>query len=382
MLATKIITLNVGGGVDKNIIFVNDSSSIPSTDVTTTGLVNQINEVVGQTVCSLSTGTPAYLEFQADVEIIVRGSSASNSANALLGFSLVAGVDQSNNSPIKGTYQIDTVGPAGDVHQVVINPDAPAPYLTSFASTADDGQAIQQFQVLRAGVQRIVSTTMSTQVETANLYYFDVELISQGTGDSYNIGADLQMTVKGFQSDGYYLTTDDPNLTFSPVEKPKLHISTSILEVGTSDDPSNATLLPGQNLQVNYDRSNTVANVDNYIRSDTERVINESPLARHLIPYFVRFSLTYAGGSAESLLTSDIQTYINGLEPAQTLDASELNQLAYNRGAISIQNPITLLAVIHNFDRTITVERSQDSLNTGSLAAFIPDVLLVTRTLT
>jgi hypothetical protein len=220
---------------------------------------------------------------------------------------------------------------------------------------------------------------MSKNLGTAGLYFFDVELISQGTGDQYNIQADLQLTVQGFRSDGYFITTDDPNLTFSPVERAKLHLSRSIFSVGVSDDPDNATQLAGQNIQIAYERSTLVNNVDNFARSETERVINASPLARHLIPYFVRFSLTYFGGSKEDVVIPDITSYITDLFPTETLDVSALEKLCSNRGARSVDNPIDLIAVIHNFDRTITVERSQDRLNTGRLAAFIPDVLNITR---
>jgi hypothetical protein len=149
--------------------------------------------------------------------------------------------------------------------------------------------------------------------------------------------------------------------------------------VGVSDDPNNATQLAGQNIQINYDRSALVNDVNNFATSDTERVINSSPLARHLIPYFVRFALTYFGGSAENVVIPDVQTYINGLLPEDTLDVSDLEQIVNNRGATLITNPVTLIAVIHNVDRSITVERSQDTLNIGRLAAFIPDILNITR---
>jgi hypothetical protein len=371
-LASLVLTISINGSVDKNIIFVRDSSAIPPGAVTAAGVVNQINQVVGQTICSLNGSNQ--LQFSADVAIIVRGSNAVYSANGLLGFSAVPGIDQNNNSPNAGTYTINTVAPNGNANRVKVTP--------SFTPTSVDNQAIQTFSVLRAGVQRVNSTVMSTQTSSANLYYFDVDLLSVGTGDVYNLPFGTQMAVEGFRSDGYYLTTADPNLTFSPVEQPQLHISPTILEVGTSDSPANATQLLGQNIQLNYDSSSIAANVDNYIRSDTERVINESPLGRHLIPYYVRFSMSYSGGSASNLVISDLETYINGLAPTDLLEVSSLEQIALNRNATSVENPITLYAVIHNFDRSITVETSQDSLNVGSLAAFIPDVLLVTQTLT
>jgi hypothetical protein len=364
-LNAKTLILSINGGPDKTIIFVRDSTSIPSTDVTRAGVTNQINQIVGQTICALDGSN--HLQFNPDASVIVRQTGT---ANTLLGFSAIA--DQNNDSPDKGTYVIDAVGPFGNVNELTVNSLVPFP--TGGTSTIN-----QQFKVYRAGLQRIVSTDMAKNVGTASLYFFDVQLVSEGTGDQYNIAEAQQLVVTGFRSDGYFLTTDDPDLTFSPVERPKLHLSRSILEVGVSDDPNNATQLAGQNIQINYSRSALVNDVNNFATSETERVINASPLARHLIPYFVRFVLTYFGGSAENVVIPDVQTYINALFPQDSLDVSDLEKIVNNRGATLITNPIDLIAVIHNFDRSITVERSQNKLNTGRLAAFIPDQLLITR---
>ncbi len=375
-LSTKTLTLSIGGGADKTIIFIQDSQAIPTGALTRAGVVTQINQVVGQTICSLTAGNQ--LQFNPTVSLTVRAPNPPiqpNTANALLGFSTVVGVDQPNDSPNKATYIIMAVGNAvtGSPNQITVVTSSSSPsFLLSDVQN-------QQFTVLRVGLQRIVSTAMATNVADAGLYYFDVELLSEGTGDQYNIGTQIQMTATGYRSDGYYLTTDDPNLTFSPIEKPKLHLSRSILEVGTTDSPGNATQLLGQNLQVNYDRSSLANDVNNFVTSDTERVINQSPLARHLIPYFVRFTASYLGGSNTDVTIPDLQTLILGLAPEEALEVSSIQQTLLNRGARVVDNPIDLVAVIHNFDRSITVERSQDKLNTGRLAAFFPDALLVTR---
>jgi hypothetical protein len=189
------------------------------------------------------------------------------------------------------------------------------------------------------------------------------------------------LSVTGFRSDGYWLTTADPNLSFSPLEQPELHLSPTILEVGVNDSLLNATQLTGQNIQLNYEYSSLADNVDTYIRSDVQRVVCESTLGRHLIRYFVRFSLNYSGGSAVSLVTSDIEEYILELDPDEALTVSAIERLVSNRNASSVSNPLSLIALIHNPDRSITVERSQDYLNTGVLAAFFPDVLDITQSL-
>jgi hypothetical protein len=220
---------------------------------------------------------------------------------------------------------------------------------------------------------------MALQQGIASLYYFDVTLVSEGTGDQYNIASGQQMTVTGYQSDGYYLTTQNSNLTFSPAEEPELHLSLTILPVGVSDSPANAVQLAGQNIQVDYDQSALTQNVNNFITADTERVVCSSPLGRHLIPYYVRFDLTYFGGSNTNVVVPVLTTYIQGLSPTDSLEASSLNSLVMANGATAVTNPITLVALIHNVDRSISVEQSSNALNTGVLAAFIPDVLNVVR---
>ena len=95
----------------------------------------------------------------------------------------------------------------------------------------------------------------------------------------------------------------------------------------------------------------------------------------------MRFALSYAGGSTTDVVSSDLQTYIQDLAPSDSIEVSEIERLVTNRSARVVDNPIDLIAVIHNVDRTITVERSQNVLNTGRLAAFVPDVLTITRRL-
>jgi hypothetical protein len=363
-----VLLLSLSGGITKTITFINDSNTILPSQVTRAGVINQINTTVGETICSLNSSNQVV--FNPTVSLVIFGNPAGNSANIQLGFPLIQDDNVSNAAPDAGTYTIQTVAPSGNVNQVVVTPEFP------FYPAAE---ANEQFSVYHAGVQRIVSTTMSTQQGIASLYYFEVTLVSEGTGNQYNLGANMQMTVTGYQSDGYYVITADPNLTFSPLEEPSLIMSLSILPVGVSDDPSNAVQLSGQNIQINYGQSSLVQSVSNFITSDTERVINESSLARHLIPYYVRFDLTYFGGSNTNVVVPAITTYITGLDPTEQLEVSSLNNIVLSNGATAVQNPITLVALIHNVDRTISVEQSEDSLNTGVLAAFIPDVLNVIR---
>jgi hypothetical protein len=141
----------------------------------------------------------------------------------------------------------------------------------------------------------------------------------------------------------------------------------------------NATQIAGQNIQITYERSQLTEDVNNFVSSEVERVVCESPLSRHLIPHFVRFDLTYVGGSSEDIIITDTERFIRDLFPQDALEVSDLEKLISDRGATSINNPVDLIAIVHNVDRTIRAARSQNALTTGRLAAFVPDVLNITR---
>lgn len=359
---------------DRVLTFIRDDLSIPTGNVTFQGIVDQINASVGKSIASLDGSSR--LLFTSDVSFVVRKVGTANTLilNQVLGLPTVprydySQVDQANDSPHKGQFKV------ASVTATVLTLETLLPSSGDYTDPVTN----ESFTVEREGVQRIATTQMALNTVDPSLYYFDVELVSEGSGDHYNIDSALQLTVSNFRSDGYYLTTDNVNLTFSPAEKPRLVISPTILENGVSDSPTNATQLTGTNIQLTYDRSQLVEDVNNFMGSEIERVINESPLGRHLIPHFVRFALRYVGGSTEDLVTQDIETYLQNLSPSQAIESSDLQKIVSNRGALSIQNPIDLLAVVHYTDRTIYAARSQNALTTGRLAAFIPDILDIKR---
>lgn len=373
-LVNLTLVFSVDGSPDKTLVFIRDDVTLAPDEVTRQGVADQINAAAGVDIAKI-TGTNT-LEFEADAAIVIRGTGTANSLilGGLAGTAdTFVGVTQRNTAPHAGEYSIVSINSQTQLtlDQNLLNGTA---YSSPFSR--------QQFKVFRTGVQRISTSAMKENTAEAGLYYFDVELVSEGTGDLWNIDAGEQLIPTGYRSDGYYLTTEDSNLTFSPVERPRMVISKSILEDGVDDDPANALQLAGQNLLISYDRSSLVEDVQNYISSETERVVNSSPLARHLIPHFVRFDATYVGGSKEEVTVPVIEDYIKKLAPAEALESSDIQKILSDAGATSITNPIDLIALVHNVDRSITAARSQNQLTTGRLAAFVPDLLNVTRNIT
>lgn len=361
-LAFTTIIISFSGVANQVITFVQDSQAIPAGAVTRAGVVSQINSAVGKNIVSLGPGN--FLKFNPSELLIIRDNGT---ANVLLGLSVLQ--DTSNQSPNAGRYNIQIVALGGIVNDIFVDP--------SFTNVVTD----QQFSVFRPGTQRVGTTQMSLNVGPAGLYFMDVDLVSEGTGIKYDLDNDIPMTPANYRSDGFYLTTDDTNLSFSTAEPLRIRFSRTVNEVGTDDDPQNATQVTGQQVQLNYELSSLTAGVQGFVTSELERVVCASPLARHLIPHFIRFDLQYSGGPKEADIKPDVERLIQALFPDQQLEVSDITAVFVQRGSDSIQNPITLYGVVYNQDRTVTLERSEDRINVGRLAAFIPDVLNLTRNL-
>lgn len=361
------LVLSINDSPDKTITFLQDSTSIPSGSVTRTGVANQINTAVGRTICSIiASGGSYYLEFEADAAITIRTTGTATSA--LLGAPFTS-ADTNNDSGNKGRYVVRALSTSS----LTIDSFPPVGFLAAFAVN----EVRQQFKIFRPATQRVGTTEMNENTEEPGLFYADVQLVSEGTGDRWNIDGDVAMTAEGYSADGYYLTTTSDVTSFSPFEQITLHLSGSILTVGVPDEVDNKVQLTAQNLLVSYEHADIVAAVDTFARSEEERVVVASPLGRHAIPVYVRFALEYSGGSRESVVGPRLTELVRGA--GDTLEAAEVVKVVQAAGATSVKNPIDLVGVVHNQDRSITISRSKDRLQVGRLAAMIPDQITIKR---
>lgn len=367
---TMIFSLE--NGPDKTVTF--------SSDVTTPEkLVAEINAQLGVTIAYVETASTGekYLRLEADFDFILRTTGTVMTPNDYLGMQSVAGT---NDAPAKGKYVVSSVGQisgATSNHmRLTFSSKIDDPAWTGFV-TSELGPA-QHFKIHRPGVQRISATDMEQNTE-GSLYYADVELVSFGPGNEFNIGADIQLSASQYKSDGYRLYNNDHNLTFSIYETVMMQLSRRFLTPGSTDSPENMTLISRQNLQVNYERSALVEQIQGFATSDLERVLNANLLVRHLTPHYVQFSLTWQGGSTTSIIEEDIEDLIESLLPDDELEAAAVSSIPLRRGASSVEQPLTLLGIVHDTDRTVRIVRSQDAISRGRLATFITDDLTLTR---
>ena len=355
-LAFTTLVVSFGQEAERRITFVNDSDSIPGTDVTRQGVADQINNALG--VVAATINGAGHLELNPEFLLVIRPSGTSN---GLLGFDTF--LEQDNKSGNAGRYE-------------VLTPSTTGATLTRALPVTESNF---QFKVLRPGFQRIGATQMSLQKEAPGFYYFDVEVVSDGVGDRFNLSAGEYLDVSGDRSDGFILRTQDSNLTFSTEEQVEIVLSRTINGLGSNDDPAESVALSGRTLSLTGDGSDLISSLHTYLRADTQRDICASPLARHLTPHFVRLSLTYSEGPKDSDAQASLGTLIQSLMPSDQLETAQINAKLSQQGARAISNPITIYGVIYGQDRSVWLERSQNALNVDGLAAFYPDLLQVTR---
>jgi len=389
-VAGLTLIYSVDSGPSRTVTFIRDdaSLSVPLKEVSRGGIIDQINASFGESVCSLTATNQ--VQFEADKLIVIDPNGTGtqqildhiDGTGTALAFhsagpgTLGTDVQRSNRAPHAGTYEIASISGTTTV-LLTSGVSLGADFATHYAGPTFSSQS---YEIFRPGAQRLVTSEMSDNEAEAGLYYFDVELVSEGTGDLWNLDAEVQLTAENYRSDGWYLTTEDSNISFTEVEKVSMVISRTVLPDGVDDDPANAIQITGQNLHITYDRAPSVEGVQSFITSEVERVVCSNPLARYLTPYFIRFDLTYTGGSKVEVIRPEVEEHIRLLYPVDTLQSSHLQKIFLDRGATGITNPLDLLAIVHEIDRSVTTRRSQDALGADSrLTTFIPDVLNIVR---
>ena len=219
----------------------------------------------------------------------------------------------------------------------------------------------QPYQIVRPGVQRTPSTTMAQQRERG-LFYADVVSKSLGGDTVYNVpgGTRMEPVFGTYSSDGYRLETADTRLVFSTHEELALVTSPSLLPIGSTDVEANLVALEAKQFRVTYDFAPLVDQIQRLVQSEADRVLCANPLARHFLPSYVYLDVTYTEGDSSAVIAEAIQAHVEGLEPLDDLDVSELEKVLHDHSVLRYDHPVEVIVVTHDLDRRIVGTRSSN----------------------
>lgn len=363
LLATTLVgglnlRIRINTSTFTNIEFPYD---MPRADV-----VTYINGQLGQTVAALNGVDCLVLSSSSHLEI-----DSSSSALAVLYIAVYT-----NDHVQAGSY-------------VIASLTATALTLSNMTPMVAGSYTDTYYRIKRY-VQRCSSTEMNTQVDAASgLFYVDVESVALLGGDYNNIGAGLRASASGYRSDGYALSTENEVTSFSRAEVMHASIGPTMLLIGSADSPENYVQLNQQAVQVSYDRSSDVDDVQSFCNSRFRRVLCEEILVRHMSPHYVSLSWSYTGGSAEPVMSRALSNFLDGIGGGESLEVGALRDVMVRLQATSVFTPDsaapqgrrapTILVISHGLDRSLQAEITQDLVTTVRTQRYLADTITLRR---
>lgn len=366
--ADQILTIRQEGAPEVTVLFPVASSPYSFNDV-----INRINSSFGETIAvqgdSFPPGTPV-VRLRWQKEIVVGGSALAPVTGLLRP---IVPASTTNRAGSYGSHQIMSVS------RVAFGTDSLDFRIRSAAFSLDAVDSRVQYRILRPAVQRICAQQMAPTDGPGPFLYGDIELLSWGVGNDFNIESDQKMKITGSWCRGYRLSADNQELTYSMSEVPWIQLNNYYQPPEVSDDPQNDQVILGSGVRIFYDRSPLVAESQALLGSREERDNNQSVLARHLFPHYVSFDASYTGGSLESVVKPEVEALITGRDPKEPLDVSDIIGIITQFGANHVDTPITLAVLRHAEDRSQDLLLGKDRVETSRLTGFLVGTINLTR---
>ena len=99
--------------------------------------------------------------------------------------------------------------------------------------------------------------------------------------------------------------------------------------------------------------------VQSFVELDDNRIVSEDLLVKHFLPGRVSAKITLSGVTDAQALAA-VESFLEALDPASTLEVSDLVKALYDAGATYVQLPITLVVLTPSQDRILTGTTVQD----------------------
>jgi hypothetical protein len=364
---TPVLRISVGGSAVREY----DLTLIGASPLPLQDLIDAINSDFDGLASNITVAPREYLVLDSEDEIRI---SASNDFTTAVGASTPG---NTNRCASYGTYRITGV-------DLTTPTDIAVTQITGTLTTEDINIGIDtadpdpQVTIYRPGMQRLCTTNMADQTENG-YYYADMEFVSMGVGDQFNIPPDLYGTVTGYRCYGYTLTNTNSALAFSTQEEVFAAVTSQVLEQDVDCSVPNETLIAGNNIGVTYSRSPATEDVHTFMTADSERVVNASVVGKHLLPAYVDSTIYYTGQIDADAVLDDLTALIEGLAPETRLEVSDITALITNRGANYIKTPVVLAIFYQDIERNMRVVFVEDREEIERLITFFADDITLER---
>ncbi len=214
-------------------------------------------------------------------------------------------------------------------------------------------------EVVRPGAQIAFPNHMIK--DTNGLYYFDITATSRAPLTTERLSENTQLKTSGLETLGFTLVTDNNNYTYSGAEETDIQCSALVLPeyAGSWEDSFEVS---GRTIDITYERSQLVEDIQAFLLSDFDRVVCNNPLSRHYFPAYLYLALGTRGGTSLTEQKTAIVSYLSSLFPNKTLEAFDLEMVLARLGVDFVDHPVNMSFLVHDKDRKRTMFRSESAL--------------------
>jgi len=197
-----------------------------------------------------------------------------------------------------------------------------------------------------------------------------VPVVSAGFGDAYNL-ADETVMDTDLILDGYHFRNNEEGLTGGPIEETTLIISATFMD--TYDERLS---VPANSISVSYTWSLVAQSADQGLKTDDSRPVTASTMVKHLFIGMASMELRQSGGTPSAIKTR-IEQYIRELQPAEALEAFDIQRLLHQERSRDLEEPTMLYVLYMDPARRFHLEVGSNQIVLPRTVKLLPGVINV-----
>jgi len=213
------------------------------------------------------------------------------------------------------------------------------------------------FKVLRKRSQNVFPSGLQKGVE--GFYSTAMKLTSFDPWVSTTVEAGQQLNISGHTSLGYDVVVSNNNYSFSVGEKSSLR-TTSVIVGGSGESFDKVFVLPGAEVIVEYERSQSVQDVQMFMLLPPERVVNNNPLVRHYFPAYPVMNISCSGATTTAEIVSALQEYFISLYPNLPVEVYDILTRLSEININQVTLPLEMSFLVHDENRKMRLISSKD----------------------
>jgi hypothetical protein len=169
-----------------------------------------------------------------------------------------------------------------------------------------------------------------------------------------------QLGITAHTSLGYEMVVKNGNYSYSLGEECSIRTTSTIL--GDADtDLEKVYALPGADVTLTYERSQSVADVQGLLLGKDLRVVSNNPLSKHFFPAYPFAEITYGdSGYSASEIKGFLEDYFKTLYPNKPLELYDVASILARRGVGYVKFPQTLAFLVHDENRVLKIVRDEN----------------------